>query len=109
MPISECGFQLRAGTQRCRGPFLTAYFAVQRPTYAGGGGEQFPESFLHVCSLRERQPVVSDVLVFPLCASELEQPDKLSYLPPYPYQRGLDVVPDELRRHVPCAYPLNAL
>lgn len=51
----------------------------------------------------------SEVLVFPLYASELEQPDKLSYSPPYPYERGLDVVPDARRRHVPCACALSLL
>lgn len=70
MPVSEHGFQLRAGTQGCRGrTFLTAAFAAWRPEYAGGGGEQPPQSFLRVRSLREGQTVVSVVLVFPLHAS----------------------------------------
>lgn len=55
MPVSEHGFQLRAGTQGCRGrTFLTAAFAAWRPEYAGGGGEQPPQSFLQsVCPQSE--------------------------------------------------------
>lgn len=60
--------------QDCTGPFLTAYFAVERPKYAGGGREQFPKSFSIFESYGKADGGLRDA-IFSLYASYLEQPD----------------------------------